>query len=58
MPTKDRIVEEVHAAREAIARKSDHDLDCIIAAARARQTTEGRQVVRLSPKKVRATKDG
>ncbi|HEX9728625.1 MAG TPA: hypothetical protein VGA37_08980 [Gemmatimonadales bacterium] len=57
MPTKDRIVEEVHAAREAIARESNHDLDRIIDTARARQAAEDRRVVRLSPKKVRATKE-
>jgi DNA-binding FadR family transcriptional regulator len=57
MPTKDRIVEEVHAAREAIARESDHDLDRIIAAACARQSAGDRRVVRLPPKKVPATKE-
>ena len=56
MPTKDRIVEEVHAAREAIARESDHDLDRIIDAARARQVAEDRRVVRLPPKRVPTTK--
>ena len=56
MPTKDRIVEEVHAAREAIARESGGDIDQIIAAARARQAAENRRVVRLPPKKVPATK--
>lgn len=56
MPTKDRIVEEVHAIREAIARESGHDLDRIIDAAKARQATQNRRVVRLQPKKVPATK--
>lgn len=58
MPTKDRIVEEVHAVRESIARESGHDLDRIINAARARQAAENRRVVRLSPKKVAVTKQG
>lgn len=56
MPTKDPIVEEVHAVRQAIARESGDDLDRIIAAARARQAAESRRVVRLPPKKVPATK--
>jgi len=56
MPAKDQIVEEVHAVREAIARESGDDLDRIIDAARARQAAGNRRVVRLSPKKVPATK--
>ena len=55
MSPKDPIVEEVHAAREAIARESDHDLDRIIDAARARQAAEDRRVVRLPPKRVPAS---
>ena len=58
MPAKDRIVEEVHAAREAIARESGHDLDRIIDAARARQAAETRRVVRLPPKKVAVAETG
>lgn len=58
MSTKDPIVEEVHAVRQAIARESGHDLDRIIDAARARQAAEGRRVVRLPPKKVAATREG
>lgn len=49
MPRKDPIVEEVHAAREAIARESGYDLDWIIEGARARQAASGRPVVRLPP---------
>jgi hypothetical protein len=56
MPTKDRIVEEVHSVREAIARESGDDLDRIIAAARSRQAAEDRRVVQLPPKRVPATK--
>lgn len=50
MPARDRIVEEVHAVREAIARDSGYDLDRIINAARARQAAGGRSVVRRAPK--------
>jgi len=57
MPTKDRIVEEVHAVREAIAQESGRDLDRIIDAALARQAGKKRRVVRLPPKKVAAGKE-
>lgn len=57
MPSRNRIVEEVHAVRETIARESGYDLDRIINAARARQVAQGRPVVRLSPKKTAATKE-
>ena len=57
MPSKDRIVEEVHLVRDAIARESGYDLDRIIEAARARQRAGGRPVVRLPPKKTAATKE-
>jgi hypothetical protein len=56
MPTKDRIVEEVHAAREAIARESGNDLARIIDSARVRQASGNRRVVRLTPKKPRVTR--
>jgi hypothetical protein len=56
MATKDLIVEEVHAAREAIARESGNDLARIIDSARARQASGNRRVVRLTPKKARASK--
>lgn len=51
MARKDPIVEEVHAAREAIARDAGYDLEKIVEAARARQATSGHPVVRLPPKK-------
>ncbi len=51
MVRKDPIVQEVHAAREAIAREGGYDLDRIIEAARARQAAGRRRVVRLRPKK-------
>jgi hypothetical protein len=57
MPTKDGIVEEVHAVREAIAQESGHELDRIIDAALARQASKKRRVVRLPPKKVAASKE-
>jgi hypothetical protein len=51
MSPKDPIIDEVHAAREAIAKEGDYDLDRIIEAAKARQIESGRPVVRLPPKK-------
>lgn len=57
MPNKDRIVEEVHSVREAIARESDNDLDRIINAARSRQAAGNRRVVRLPPKHVPVAKE-
>lgn len=57
MSNKDRIVEEVHTVREAIARESGYDLDRIIDAALARQAAGNRRVVRLPPKKVLAAKE-
>ncbi|MBI4219739.1 MAG: hypothetical protein HY682_06305 [Chloroflexi bacterium] len=57
MSRKDPIVEQVHAAREAIAREGDYDLDRIIEAARVRQAASGRPVVRLTPKKIAPTKE-
>ena len=54
MARKNPIIEEIHAARDAIARDAGYDLERIIEAARARQAASGRAVVRLPPKK-RAT---
>ncbi len=51
MPQTDPIVEEVHAVRAAIAKASDDDIEKIAAAARARQATGGRPVVRLPPRR-------
>ena len=41
MNVSDSIVEEVRAAREAIARESDDNLEKIVEAARVRQSTGG-----------------
>ena len=50
MNVSDSIVEEVRAAREAISKESDDDLEKIVAAARVRQSTSGREIVTLPPK--------
>ena len=52
----DSIVDEVRAAREAIAKESDNNLEKIVEAARVRQSTGGREIVSLPPKKADAAK--
>lgn len=49
----DPIVDEVRQAREDLARKFDYDLDAILDDVRARQTQNGRQVVRRPPQPAR-----
>jgi len=51
MTNSDAIVDEVRAAREALARESGDDIEKIVEAARARQAKSGREVVRLPPRK-------
>jgi hypothetical protein len=52
----DAIVDEVRAAREALARESGDDIEKIVEAARARQVQSGRKVVRLPPRKTDSAK--
>jgi hypothetical protein len=52
MSKSDAIIEELHEAREAIAKANDNDLKRIAEAARARQKDSGHEVVRLPPKRV------
>ena len=56
MKVFDSIVDEVRAAREAIAKESDDDLEKIVEAARARQSTSGREIVSLPAKKPESAK--
>ena len=56
MSKKDPIIEEVHAAREAIAKEAGYDLDRIMENARARQEKSGHRVVQRPPKKPSAVK--
>jgi len=51
MEPSNAIVDEVRAAREALARTSDDDLEKIVDAARQRQAENGHVVVTLPPKK-------
>ena len=56
MKPSDSIVDEVRAAREALARESDDDLEKIVEAARVRQSQIGREIVTRPPKKTGSAK--
>ncbi len=49
--TKDAIVEEVRAAREAFAKEHHHDIDALFAALRDIEVESGREHVRLPPRR-------
>jgi hypothetical protein len=51
MKSKDPIVDEVRAARDAIARESGYDLDKLAQALRKREAESGRRLVRLPPRR-------
>ena len=50
MPSRDPVVEEVRAVRDAIAKEFDYDIERLGRAMRERQEKSGRPVVRLQPK--------
>ncbi len=52
----DPIIEEIHATREALSRESGHDIRKIAEAAKARQAQNGREAVRLPPRKAKAAR--
>jgi len=56
MEPSNSIVDEVRAAREALAKKSDDDIDKIVEVARQRQAENGHTAVTLPPRTVHATK--
>jgi hypothetical protein len=56
MSVSDPIVDEVRAAREALARASGDDIEKIVEAARARQAQGGRTVITLPPKRTQPAK--
>ena len=56
MKSSDAIVDEVRAAREALAKESDDNLEKIVEAARARQAKSGRQVVTHPPRRAGSAK--
>jgi hypothetical protein len=52
MLSRDPIVEEVRAARDAIAKNYDYDIARIGRAMQERQAKNGRPIVRLPPKRI------
>jgi len=52
MPSRDPIVEEVRAVRDAIAKEFDYDIERIGRAMQERQSKNERPVVRLLPKRI------
>jgi hypothetical protein len=56
MEPSDAIVDEVRAAREALAKQSDDDIEKIVEAARKRQAESGRTVVTRPPRMPHSTK--
>lgn len=52
MQKSDSIVDEVRAARDAIAKEVDYDIDRLAQAIKGREAQSGRQIVRLPPRKV------
>ena len=52
MKYSDSIVDEVRAARDAIAKQSDYDIEKLAQAIKAHEVKSGRKIVRLPPKKV------
>jgi hypothetical protein len=52
MASRDPIVEEVRAVRDAIAKEFDYDVERIGRAMQERQSKNGRPVVRLLPKRI------
>ena len=56
MKPSDSILDEVRAAREALAKVSGDDIERIAEAARTRQSKSGRKVVTLPPRKTDSAK--
>jgi hypothetical protein len=49
---QDEIVEQIHKIREEYAKSFNYDLDAIFADLQKKQGESGREVVKLSPKRV------
>jgi hypothetical protein len=52
MRYSDPIVDEVRAARDAIAKEFDHDIEKLAAALKVREAESGRTIVHLPPREV------
>lgn len=53
MSHSNRLLDEIHAARDTIAQASENSLQRIAEAAKAREKESGHKVVRLGPKRSR-----
>jgi hypothetical protein len=51
-----RIVDEIHAVRDALSKASGHDIRKIAEAAKARQAKNGRKAVRLPRRRAKAVR--
>ena len=56
MQKSDPIVDEVRAARDAIAKEFDYDIERIGRAMQERQAKNNRPVIRLPPKRIAVVK--
>ncbi len=56
MPTRDPLVEEVRAARDAIAKEFNYDIEQLGRAMQERQAKNDRPVVRLPPRRISVEK--
>jgi hypothetical protein len=52
MRYSDPTIDEVRAARDAIVKEVDYDIDKLAAALKVREAKSGRKIVRLPPRKV------
>ncbi|WP_437756971.1 hypothetical protein [Sorangium sp. So ce1389] len=52
MRYSDSVIDEVRAARDAIAKEYEYDIDRLAEALNAREANSGRKVVRLPPREV------
>ena len=48
----DPILDEVRTARDAIAKEFDYDIEKLAQAIKVREAQSGREVVRLTPRKI------
>jgi hypothetical protein len=56
MRYSDPIIDEVRAARDAIAKEFEYDIDKLAEALKVREAKSGRKVVRLPPREVIAVR--
>jgi hypothetical protein len=52
MRYSDPIIDEVRAARDAIAKECEYDIEKLAAALKVREAKSGRKIVRLPPREV------